>query len=169
MIGTPTTPSNELTTKTRHQAKNDTKLPVAKIRPMTAGPSTLSRQNHDLQNQAIKSLFTQNSHIQSNPKIPSPDFIENRSVQVVKVREAWAPLPVEDEVPEADCGLSNGVTRRVLRPKSAALEPGTLSKNEADHLERNLNDAINNNGNEEDEVKEKPNTGEVIYIHPLLM
>ena len=137
---------------------------------MTAGPSTLSRQNHDLQNQAIKSLFTQNSHIRSNPKVPSTDIIENRdgSVQVVKVREAWAPLPVEAEVP-AECGLPDGVTRRVLRPKSAALEPGTLSKNEADHLERNLNDAINNNGNEEDEGKEKPNTGEVICIHPSLM
>ena len=132
---------------------------------MTAGPSTLSRQNHDLQNQAIKSLFTQNSHIQSNPKIPSPDIIENRSVQVVKVREAWAPLPVEAEVP----ALSDGVTRRVVRPKSGAAEPGNLSKNEADHLERNLNDAINNNGNEEDEGKEKPNTGEVIYIHSLLI
>ena len=138
---------------------------------MTAGPSTLSRQNHDLQNQAIKSLFTQNSHIRSNPKVPSPDIIENRdgSVQVVKVREAWAPLPVEAEVPEIESGLSDGVTRRVLRPKSGAAEPGTLSKNEADHLERNLNDAINNNGNEEDEGKEKPNTGEVSYIHPLLM
>jgi hypothetical protein len=162
LLGTPTTPSNELTQKTRHQARNDTKLPVAKIRPMTAGPSTLSRQNHDLQNQAIKSLFTQNSHIRSNPKVPSPDIIENRdgSVQVVKVREAWAPLPVEAEVP-ADSGLSDGVTRRALRPKSGASEPRTLSKNDADHLERNLNDAINNNGNEEDEGKEKPNTGEV--------
>ena len=137
---------------------------------MTAGPSTLSRQNHDLQNQAIKILFTQNSHIRSDPKVPSTDIIENRdgSVQVVKVREAWAPLPVEAEV-SAESGLSGGVTRRFLRPKSGALEPGTLSKNEADHLERNLNDAINNNGNEEDEGKEKPNTGEVIYIHTVLM
>ena len=86
-------------------------------------------------------------------------------MQVLKVREAWAPLPVEAEVP----ALSDGVTRRVVRPKSGAAEPGNLSKNEADHLERNLNDAINNNGNEEDEGKEKPNTGEVIYIHSLLI
>ena len=135
MIGTPTTPSNELTQKTRHQARNDTKLPVAKIRPMTAGPSTLSRQNHDLQNKAIKSLFAQNPKIHSSPQIrPSTTKQTNEgSVQVVKVREAWAPLP------EEAAKLTEGVVRRVPRERS----------NDAE------NDAINNNGNEGEEDQRK--------------
>ena len=124
----------------------DTRLPIAKVRPMTAGPSTFSRQNHDLQNQAIKSLFTNNSQIHSNPQIPIPVEQKEGSVQVVKVREAWAPLP--EEVAVVEPNAEDGVTRRVPRQNHE-----NLNTNEAENMERNLNDAINNNGNEEGEEK----------------
>ena len=120
----------------REGARLDTRLPVAKIRPMTAGASsTFSRQNHDLQNQAIKSLFAQNPKIHSSPQIPPSTTKQPNegSVQVVKVREAWAPLP------EEAAKLTEGVVRRVPRERS----------NDAE------NDAINNNGNEGEEDQRK--------------
>ena len=161
IIGSPSSsPSNSESsalTKREGNRSGDTRLPVAKIRPMTAGPSTFSRQNHDLQNQAIKSLFTQNPQIHSNPKIPITSEQNEGSVQVVKVREAWAPLPEEAAV--VGSKIPDGVVRRAPRQRSGRkITSENLSRNEAENLERNLNDAINNNGNEEEEEKR---TGEV--------
>ena len=126
---------------------------------MTAGPSTFSRQNHDLQNQAIKSLFTHNSQIHSDSNIPIPGEQKEPSVQVVKVREAWAPLPKEIAVVGSEA--SDGVLRRVPRQRSGKkILSENLNRNEAENMERNLNDAINNNGNEEVEEKSRD---QVIY------
>ena len=142
---------------------------------MTAGPSTtLSRQtSHDLQNEAIKSLFTQTPNIHSNPKIPvghSEQHPEDGSVQVVKVREAWAPLPEEANAVVAS-KVPDGVTRRVSRHRSdnrkILLESEGQNVNEAEHMERNLNDAINNNGNEEEE-EEKRRTEDEVNVKPIL-
>ena len=114
---------------------------------MTAGPSsTFSRQNHDLQNQAIKSLFAQNPKIHSSPQIPLSTTTppNGASVQVVKIREAWAPLP------EEAAKVTEGVVRRVRRERS---DGRSLSE----HLIRDdaENDAINNNGNDGEEEQRK--------------
>ena len=117
---------------------------------MTAGTTTtLSRQNHDLQNQAIKSLFKP-QHVYPSPNIPNNEK-EEGSVQVIKVREAWAALPEE---PVVAPNISDDVVRRIPRQrKGRRISAGSenLSRNDAENLERNLNDAINNNDNEEEE------------------
>ena len=157
IIGSPSSsPSNSEPSASLKRDGNmiDTRLPIAKIRPLTAGPSTFSRQNHDLQNQAIKSLFTHNSQIHSNPKIPIPVEQKEGSVQVVKVREAWAPLP--EEVAVVESNAADDVTRRIPRQHhSREISSENLNTNEAENMERNLNDAINNNGNEEEEEKSR--------------
>ena len=110
---------------------------------MTAGPSsTFSRQNHDLQNQAIKSLFAQNPKIHSSPQIPTSTVTQQNegAVQVVKVREAWAPLP------EEAAKLTDGVVRRVPRERNG--QRRFSERASRDDLE---NDALNNNGNDGDE------------------
>ena len=110
---------------------------------MTAGPSsTLSRQNHDLQNQAIKSLFARNPKIHSSPQIPPSTVTLPREgpAQVVKVREAWAPFP------EEAAKLTDGVVRRIPRER-------TGQRRFSEHVSRDdaESDAINNNGNDGDE------------------
>ena len=121
---------------------------------MTAGPSsTFSRQNHDLQNQAIKSLFAQNPKIHSSPQIPTSSVTQQNegAVQVVKVREAWAPFP-EEAAKQTD-----GVVRRVSRERNG--QRRLSERASRDDLE---NDALNNNGNDEDE--EQRNTEVEIKI-----
>ena len=125
---------------------------------MTAGPSSsFSRQNHDLQNQAIKSLFAQNPKIPSCPRIPPSTVAEPKegSTQIVKVREAWAPFP------EEAAKVTDGVVRR------AQLERRGLRRF-SEHANRDdaESDAINNNGNdgEEDQCNAEVNYYDILAI-----
>ena len=125
-------------------SNEDSRLPVAKVRPNTAGPTTLSRQNHDLQNQAIKSMF-------SHPQMYLPTQPNNEQeppVQVVKVREAWAALPEEPAVVAAEPPTAE-VARRAPRRRSSGRKLSSGAENPPMSANE-MNDAINNNGNEEE-------------------
>ena len=128
---------------------------------MTADSTTaLSRQNHDLQNQAIKSLFNQQIHSNSNNLHAghTPEL-----VHMVKVREAWAALP-EEPIEVASKISSEDVVRRIplqMNSSGTKVDSERLRKNEAENLERDLNDAINNNGNEEEAENRTTNEEEV--------
>ena len=125
---------------------------------MTAGPSSsFSRQNHDLQNQAIKSLFAQNPKIPSCPRILPSTVVEPKegSTQIVKVREAWAPFP------EEAAKVTDGVVRRVQRERS-----GLRRFSEHSNRDDAESDAINNNGNdgEEDQCNAEVNHHNITAI-----
>ena len=130
---------------------------------MTAGPSSsFSRQNHDLQNQAIKSLFAQNPKIPSCPRIPPSMVVEPKEglTQIVKIREAWAPFP------EEAAKVTDGVVRRVQRERSGL-------RRFSEHANRDdaESDAINNNGNdgEEDQCNAEVNHCNISFIVVYIM
>ena len=61
-----------------------------------------------------------------------------------------------EEVAVVESNAADGVTRRVPRQRHGiGVASDNLNTNEAENMERNLNDAINNNGNEEGEEKSR--------------